>query len=69
MLYLLSHIRNRKLGVPSGLIVILGAVVIDLAFSGNPALSIGILLVVVIIAVVRRSMLGRLWPRGSDKQR
>ena len=70
MAYLRSHIRNRKLGVSLGLFVILGAVVIDLVFSGNPALSIGVLLVVVIIGVVRRrSVLGRSRSRGPDKQR
>jgi hypothetical protein len=65
-----SHIRNRKLAVSLGLLVIIGAVVIDLVFSGNPALSVGILFVFVIIGVVRhRSTLGRLRPRGSDQQR
>ena len=33
MAYLLSHIRDHKLGVLLGLLVILGAVVIDLVFS------------------------------------
>ena len=60
--------RNRKLGVSVALLVVLGAVVIDLAFSGNPALSIGILLVVTIITAVRLSRRGGLWPRGSAKQ-
>jgi hypothetical protein len=46
----------------------LGAVVIDLAFSGNPALSIGILLVVTIITVAGLSRRGGLWPRGSAGQ-
>jgi hypothetical protein len=69
MAYLLSHIRDRKLGVSLGLLVILGAVVIDLVFSGNPALSVGVLLVVVIVGVVRRRpLLGRSWSRGPDKQ-
>jgi len=69
MAYLRSHIRNRKLRVAFGLLVILGVVVIDLVFSGNPALSIGVLLVVVIIGVVRRrSVLGRSWSPGPDKR-
>jgi hypothetical protein len=63
-----SHIRNRKLGVSLGLLVIIGAVVIDLVFSDNPALSLGILFVVVIIGVVRRSPLGRSRPHGSDQR-
>ena len=54
MAYLRSHIRDRRLRVAFGLLVILGVVVIDLVFSGNPALSIGVLLVVVIIGVLRR---------------
>jgi hypothetical protein len=70
MAYLRSHIRDRRLRVAFGLLVILGVVVIDLVLSGNPGLSIGVLLVVVIIAVLRRrSVLGRSWSRGPDTQR
>jgi hypothetical protein len=65
----LSRIPNRRLAVSLGLLIILAAVVIDLAFSGNPGLSIGILVVFVIISVTRRSKFGRVWPRGPDKQR
>ena len=70
MAYLRSHIRDRRLRVAFGLLVILGVVVIDLVFSGNPGLSIGVLLVVVVIAVLRRrSVLDRSWSRGPDTQR
>jgi hypothetical protein len=70
MAYLRSHIRDRRLRVAFGLLVILGVVVIDLVFSGNPGLSIGVLLVVAIIAVLRRrSVLDRSWSRGPGAQR
>jgi hypothetical protein len=60
--------RWRFSGVSVALLVMLGTVVIDLAFSGNPALSIGILLVVTIITVAGLSRRGGLWPRGSAGQ-
>jgi hypothetical protein len=70
MAYLRSQIRDRKLRVAFGLLVVLGVVVIDLVFSGNPALSITVLLVVVIIGLLRRrSALGRSWSGGPDTQR
>jgi hypothetical protein len=70
MAYLRSHIRDRRLRVAFGLLVVLGVVVIDLVFSGNPALSITVLLVVVIIAMLRRrSVLGRSWSGGPDTHR
>jgi hypothetical protein len=70
MAYLRSHIRDRRLRVAFGLLVILGVVVIDLVLSGNPGLSIGVLLVVVIIAVLRRrSVLDRSWSRGPNTRR
>jgi hypothetical protein len=70
MAYLRSHIRDRRLRIAFGLLVVLGVVVIDLVLSGNPALSIAVLLVVVIIGVLRRrSVLGRSWFSGPGTQR
>ncbi len=68
-MYLLSRIRNRKLAVALGVLAIVGVIIIDLAFSGAPALSLGILAVVLIIGVLRLALFGRWWPRGPDEQR
>jgi hypothetical protein len=69
MAFLLRHVHNGKLRVALAVLVIVAVVVIDLVFSGNPALSIAILVVVVIVGLVRFRVLGRGWPRGSDKPR
>lgn len=66
--FLTRHIRSRRIRIAAFVVIILAVVVIDLEFSGDPALSIAILSVVSVIALVRLWVLGDQWPRRSDKQ-
>ena len=54
------RIKNRKVRIALGILLIPGVIVIDLIFSGHPALSIGIFVAaVVVIAVASRLIRGR----------